>query len=734
MRSPAGLACLIPALMPALMPTLTLGAQETGRLTVDSVFHPKTKVTYLEPEGERLLWRHDGTLLEERLQREKVVELLRLDPATWEAKTLLTAAQATAALVAAGASEGEAAAAFRGSFRWNPAQDAFLIAVGQELYVVDVAKGQARPVSEVPGAKDAPQFSPDGARVAYLRGNDLYVAELATGKETRLTTGGDEDHLNGRLDWVYQEEVFERGDFHAFWWAPDGQRLAFLSLDETQVPAFTLMDDRTQPQKKVTYRYPQAGEPNPVARLGVVDVEGGAVTWMEDPFPGQETLVVRVGWDPKGRLVANYQDRIQSWLDCRRFENGKGQSLVREESRTWVEHLPLPRFLKDGGWVWKSPRTGYHHLYHYGADGQLKGALTEGAWDVRTLHGVDEHKGRVFFDATQRNPIGLDAFSADLDAKAPNSRLQRITSLPGTHAVTFNASFTLAQDRWSDLTTPPEKLLINREGQILHRTPTTTTAAYQALQLGKVSFQTVPARDGFPLETFLVLPPDFNPARKYPIFQYVYGGPDTPMVRNAYNRSALWFQFLAQQGIVTWVCDNRSSSGKGAAAHGIHRNLGAQELRDQLDGLAWLKTQPWADLSRVALYGYSYGGYFTAYALTHSKAWKLGIIGAPVVDWRLYDSVYTERYMGLPKDNPQGYDDASALLAADKLAGKVMMIHGTLDDNVHPQNSVQFVDALQKAGHVAPLTLLPGSSHSPKAPQHTWAMYQAIWEFVHANL
>ena len=725
MRPTAGLACLIPFLF--------LGAQEPGKLTVDSVFHPKDKVTYLEPEGERFAWRKDGTLLEERVQKEKVVELLRVDPATWEARSLLTAAQATAALVAAGADPVEAAAAFRGGFHWNHAQDAFLIAVGQELYVLDVVKGQARPVSEAPGAKDAPQWSPDGARVAYLRGNDLYVAELATGKETRLTTGGDEDHLNGRLDWVYQEEVFERGDFHAFWWSPDSRRLAFLSLDETQVPPFTLMDDRTQPQKKVTYRYPQAGEPNPVARLGVVDLEG-TVAWMEDPFPGQETLVVRVGWDPKGRLVANYQDRIQSWLDCRRFENGKGQSLVREESRTWVEHLPLPRFLKDGGWVWQSPRSGYHHLYRYDAEGQLKGALTQGTWDVRAVHGVDEAKGRVYFDATQRNPIGLDAYSADLDAPVPNSRLHLITSNPGTHAVTFNAAFTLAQDRWSDISTPPERLLINREGQILHRIPTATTAAYQALQMGKVTFQTIPARDGFPLESFLVLPPDFNPARKYPIFQYVYGGPDAPMVRNAYSRSALWYQFLAQQGIVTWVCDNRSSSGKGSSAHGIHRNLGAQELRDQLDGLAWLRTQPWADLDRVALYGYSYGGYFTAYALTHSKAWKIGIIGAPVVDWRLYDSVYTERYMGLPKDNPAGYDSASALLAAARLSGKVMMIHGTLDDNVHPQNSVQFVDALEKAGMVAPLTLLPGSSHSPKAPQHIWTMYESIWEFVHANL
>ena len=729
MRIATTLVCL---LSPLLLAAQGTGAQSTGALSVNSLFHPTQKTVYLEPDAAQCTWRADGTLLEERGPAGKLTDLYRLDPATWTSRPLLTAAQFTAALTAAGADPAELPKAFGGGFTWNPAQDAFLAPVGQELYLVEVFKGQARPVSEVPGAKDCAQFSPDGARVAYLRGHDLYVAELATGKETRLTTGGDEDHLNGRLDWVYQEEVFGRGDFRAFWWSPDSRRLAFLSLDETEVPAFTLMDDRTAPPKAVTTRYPQPGDPNPVASLGVVELDG-TLTWLEDPYPTQETLVVGVAWDPRGRLVVNYQDRLQSWLECRRFENGKSQSLVREESRTWLERLPLPSFLKDGGFLWLSPRSGFRHLYRYDADGQLKGVLTAGPWDVRKLHGVDEARGRVYFAATQRNPIGLDTYSTDLEG-GPNARLQRLTVRPGTHDVTFNAAFTLAQDRWSDVNTPPETLYLDREGQLLHRIPARTTAAFQALRLGKVSFQTVPARDGFPLETMLVLPPDFDPARKYPVFQYVYGGPNTPLVRNAYGRSALWFQFLAQQGIVTWICDNRSAANRGSAAHGVHRNLGAQELRDQLDGLAWLKAQGWADLDRVALSGYSFGGYFTAYALTHSKAWKLGLIGAPVVDWRLYDSIYTERYMGLPKDNPQGYDDASALLAAARLSGKVMLIHGTLDDNVHPLNTVQFIDALGKAGHLAPLTLLPGAAHGPRSPEHIWTMYAAMWAFLQANL
>jgi dipeptidyl-peptidase-4 len=237
------------------------------------------------------------------------------------------------------------------------------------------------------------------------------------------------------------------------------------------------------------------------------------------------------------------------------------------------------------------------------------------------------------------------------------------------------------------------------------------------------------------METMLVLPPGFTPARRYPVFQYVYGGPGLPLVRNAFDPGYLWYQFLAQEGIVTWICDNRSASARGVAGpQGPGRSLGAQELQDQLDGLEWLKAQGWADMGRIALCGYSYGGFLTTYALTHSKAWKLGIAGAPVVDWRHYDSVYTERYLGLPEDNPDGYRASSSLAAAAALTGRLLLIQGTLDQNVHPQHMVQFLDALQKAGAGAPVILLPGSGHSPQAPQHVWAMYQAIWDFLQQNL
>jgi dipeptidyl-peptidase-4 len=711
------LACLI--LAPALW------SQGTGRLTLESVAHPTKRVAYAGLPPTRLDWLPDGGLVQTRREGSQVA-FYRVDPATWERKPLLESARLQAALVAAGANDAAARAALgRGGLIWNEGHSAFLLTVEEALFLVDIKAATARRLAG--GSPEEPAFSPDGTQVAFLRGSDLYRVDVATARETRLTTGGSETLLNGRLDWVYQEEVYGRGSFRAFWWAPDSRRLAYLSLDESKVPVYTLMDDRFQPQKAVATRYPKAGDPNPVARLGVVDL-AGATTWMDEPYQGQETLIVQVGWDPEGRLLAVHQDRIQSWLDLRRYDGAGSKRLIHENGRAWQERLPLPRFLPDGGFLWESGRTGHHHVYRYGKDAQLVGAVTAGDWDVRQVHGLDAAGRTLYFDATERSPIDQDAYRIGLDGRG----LTRLTERPGTHRVRFNATFTAFLDTWSDIRTPPQQALHDGAGRLVRLIDANPADKLKELKLGKVSFQQVRTRDGFPMETLLVLPADFDPAKKYPVFQYIYGGPASPMVRNAWSRDMPWYQFLAQQGIATWICDNRSASNKGlASAYGIHRNLGAQELRDLLDGHAWLKQQGWADMDRICLDGWSYGGFMTTYALTHSKAWKLGIAGAPVTDWHLYDSIYTERYMGLPSDNPAGYDSSSVLKAAGSLSGRLLLLHGTLDDNVHPQNSVMLIDALQKADlPPTQLVLLPGSDHSPRAPQHGWARYQAMWEFL----
>jgi dipeptidyl-peptidase-4 len=716
------------ALLAGLIFLPSLLGQGTGRISLESLAHPTKRVTYAGTPSTGLDWLPDGALLQTRREGDQVA-LLRVDPTTWEAKPLLEPAPLQEALVAAGADEAKAKAALgRGAFIWSEDHSAFLLEISGDLFLVDLKAAKTKRLAS--GKPDEPAFSPDGTSVAYLRGNDLFRVEVASAKETRLTTGGGEGLLNGRLDWVYQEEIYGRArGSRAFWWAPDSCRLAYLSLDDSKVPVFTLMDDRFQPQRTVLARYPKAGDPNPVARLGVVDLDG-RTTWAEDAHAGQETLITRVGWDPKGRLVAMVTDRTQTWAELRRYEGASSKLLVKEQGGVWVdpEHLGnLPLFFKDGGFLWESDRSGRHHVYRYDAQGSLKGAITSGDWDVRGLKGLDEAGGWLYFDATQRSPIGVDAYRIRLD----RTGLTRLTERPGTHAVRFNASFTAFLDTWSDLQTPPQQSLCDTTGKQLRLVDANPSEAWQALAKGRVSFQTVKTRDGFPMETMLVLPVGFNGSKKYPVFQEIYGGPGTPEVRNAWNRSMPWYQFLAQNGIAVWICDNRSASAKGlASAFGIHGNLGAQELQDQLDGLVWLKAQGWADMERVCMDGWSYGGFMTTYALTHSQAWKLGIAGAPVTDWRLYDSVYTERYMGLPKDNAAGYDASSVLKAAKDLHGRLLLLHGTLDDNVHPQNSVMLIDALQKAGHPFDFMLLPGSAHGPRSPEQIWAVYQARWAFL----
>ncbi len=727
------------AQMPRPMPPQgeTVGKpQGNTLLSVDSLYHPTKKVAFLDNPKTRFAWLPDGALLATRAEEGKL-SVRRMDLKLNSNAPYIEPDKVVAEMVKLGA-EPESAhrAVYRGAFTWDKDFHQFVLAVEGDLYDIELGKAglQAQKFTHSKELKDDPTFSPDGKKVAYLQGNDLYAVDLTNGKETRLTSGGSATRFNGRLDWVYQEEVYGRGTFRAFWWAPDSQRLAYLSLDESQVPVFTLVDDRSQPQKLLEARYPKPGDPNPVARLGVVDLEG-KTTWMEDPFEGQETLIVQVGWDPKGALLASYQDRVQTWLELRRFEGAKSSLMLKESGKAWQPRLPLPVFLNDGGFIAESDRTGHRHLYSYDKKGKLDRAITAGSWEVRDFLGVDEKLKRVYFSATENNPAGLDAYSADLAGAGPNGLMARHTLRNGTHRVKFSPDFRFAVDNWSSATTPSQIGLADADGRILRALDAHLTDAFKDIRFGRLIFQTVLTQDGFPMPTLLVLPPDFDAKKKYPIVQHIYGGPQAPQVSDAFSASMLWYHFLAQQGYVVWICDNRSASGKGlASAEGITKHLGEQELKDQLDGLAWLGRRPWADLDRVGLEGWSYGGFMTAYALTHCSKYKVGIVGAPVTDWRLYDSIYTERYMGLPKDNAEGYAATSVMNAAKNLHGKLLLLHGTLDDNVHPQNTTQFLDAIQKAGFIADMVLLPGSTHGPSAPSHVYARAQAMWDFIQKNL
>ena len=703
-----------------------------GKLTLEMLYHPNERVNFNSAPLTRLSWDNQNRLIESKVNK-GVAELFVVNPSTWEKTALPTDGNIIAILKAAKIDDKEAAKlADQLGARIKPENKAYIFTYKNDIWLLDLAANKARELTHTPDQKeDEALLSPDTKQVAYLKGNDMYVTDVATAKETRLTTGGSEPVFNGRLDWVYQEEFYGRGDFRAFRWAPDSKKLAFLSFDETKVPVYTLSGDHAQPVKTDRTRYPKAGDPNPITKLGVVDLKG-KVTWTHDPYPNQETLIVQVDWTPDGRLMASWQDRVQTWLDLRIYDaKYNSKAVVKETSPAWTERLPLPHFLKDGGFLWESSRTGHHHIYRYNKDFQLVNAITQGDWDVRAVHGVDEEKGRVLFAANERNPIGNDEYSIKLDG----SEMKRLTEEKGTHMVRWNKTFTHYIDTWSSMTQTPKQALFTDAGaQVKLVDDPGLPAKYKELQLATMKHQQVKSRNGFLMESVLFLPPNFDATKKYPVYQHLYAGPMAPQVRDQWSTN-LYYHFLAQQGYVVWVMDNQSASNKGvSSAWPIHKKLGQLELQDQLDGLEWLRQQGFADMDRIALNGWSYGGYFTSYAMTHSKAWKVGFVGAPVTDWRLYDSIYTERYMGLPKDNQEGYDKGSTLKAAKNLSGKILIMHGTMDDNVHPQNSIMFIDELAKGNKEYSLQLYPAQGHGVSDRWLNWSLQKAKWKFLQENL
>ncbi|WP_423708314.1 S9 family peptidase [Undibacterium sp. WLX3042] len=716
-----------------LLASAAMAVADDGKLSLEMLYHPLKKEKFDTRPLTRLSWDQQNRLIESEV-KEGVVKLSVVQPATWEKQALTVDGNILRYLKSAGIDDKSAQSlAEKLGQQVQPEVKSYLFSYKNDLWLLDLQNARARELTHTPDqAEDEAILSPDAKSVAYLKGNDLYLTDIASATEKRLTTGGSETNLNGRLDWVYMEEIYGRGKLRAFWWAPDSQKLAFLNFDESKVPVYTLSGDHAQPLKTNLTRYPKAGDPNPTVRLGIVDKDG-KLSWTENPYPQKETLIVQVGWTPDGKLLAGWQDRVQTWLDLRLYDANMQQSkvIVRETSPAWTERLPFPVFLKDGGFIWESDRSGHRHLYRYDQHYQLQKVITSGDWDVRSVYGVDEARQRILFSANQRNPIGNDVYSVGLNGEG----LQRLTQEMGTHNVHWNKTFTHFLDSWSSLKQTPKQALFNDEGKQLRLIDDVgMPEKMRGLRLAKVTQQQIRARDGFLLESLLYLPPDFDPAKKYPVYQHLYAGPMAPQVNDRWSND-LYHHFLAQQGYVVWVLDNRSASNKGvASAWPIHKKLGQLELQDQLDGLAWLRQQGWADMDRIALNGWSYGGYFTSYAMTHSKAWKIGFVGAPVTDWRLYDSVYTERYMGLPQENASGYDQGSVLKAAKDLHGEILIMHGTMDDNVHPQNTVMLIDELIKGGKDYSLQLYPGAGHGPRGDWTIWSLQKAKWEFLQRKL
>jgi dipeptidyl-peptidase-4 len=721
-----------------ITPSVSTQAQQK-LLTIDDIFDPVKRVNF-SGSVPTTRWLKDGThyLQTNDPARTVMPRLQRVDAVTGEAVPLFDAALMEAAFKAQpGISATQARQiASRNTYQLNPAENAVLVNFANDLFYYQLGSDKAVRLTNTAEEEVGDKFSPDGRLVSFVRENNIFVLDLETNRERRLTTDGAPKILNGRLDWVYQEELYGRGNFDAYWWNADSTMIAFLHLDERPVPEFTVVDHIPYDQIVEVNTYPKAGDPNPIVTLGVVNAAGGPTRWV-DTFKYQPTdlLIPRVTWTPDGRkVVYQAQNREQTFLDLNFADarDGKSTTIIHDTTKAWVEVIDNPRWLKDGTFLWFSERSGWKHLYHYAPDGKLLHQVTDGKWEARTLAGIDETNGWVYFTGTEHSHIAPQAYRVKLDGTG----LARLTSSEGSHRIDCNSNCGYFTDVWSDINTPSQVRLYTGEGKLVRVIDENRVDALAEYKLGKAELLQVKTRDGFPMEAMLIKPPDFDPTKKYPVLEFTYSGVHSPQVRNIWGGSAyLWHQLLAQKGYLIWICDNRTASGKGVESAWLaYKNFGESELRDLEDGLTWLKSQPYVDGSRIGLWGWSYGGFMTSYAMTHSQSFKMGMAGGTVADWRDYDSVFTERVMLMPQHNFDGYRKSSPVNNAKGLHGKLLLIHGAMDDNVHMSNTIQFVYELQKAGKQFQLMLYPKSRHGVVDPLLVKHWRTLMMEYVLENL
>jgi dipeptidyl-peptidase-4 len=724
------------ALLPLIALILVSSAIAQDKLlTLDDLYDPAKRVNFNGAPPIGLTW-----LDEKHYLQRKGPQLLKVDAMTGESRPFYDAAKMEAAFAKLpGISAEDAKQIAQSRFNLYAGKSTALINYANDLFYYQFDSDRAVRLTHSAEEEVGEELSPDGRLVSFVRNYNIHVVDVDMRRERSLTSDGHSKLFNGRLDWVYQEELYGRGDFKAYWWSPDSSKIVYLQLDEAQVKDFTVVDHIPNQQDLEVYAYPKSGTPNPSVRLGVVNAAGGRTEWVDlSRYQGFEQLIVRVGWKPdSSKIVFAITDREQTWLDLNFADpkSGKVETALRENSKAWIgaDGVNLPRWLKDGSFLWTSERNGWEHIYHYANDCKLIRPVTSGRWEMRQLHGVDEANGWIYFSGTERSHIGSDAYRIRLDG----SGLQRLTEAPGTHNANFDPTLSRFIDTWSDATTPVQVRLHSSDGKLLRVIDENKVEALKQYKLSKPEYLQVKTRDGFAMEAMMLKPPDFDPRKKYPVFIHTYAGPHAPQVRNAWNLGMgnLWHQLLAQKGYIVWICDNRSASGKGLESTWTsYKNFGELELRDIEDGVAYLNSQPYIDGSRIGISGWSFGGYMTAYALTHSTSFKIGISGAPVTDWRLYDTIYTERFMRTPQNNPEGYEKSSVIKAAKNLSGKLLLIHGAIDDNVHMQNSIQFIYELQKAGKQFQFMVYPKSRHGVSDPQLVKHMREMMLKFILENL
>lgn len=583
-----------------------------------------------------------------------------------------------------------------------------------DYFVYSLADRTLTPAAK--GARTA-ELSPDGKTLGLERDGDMYVYDLATAKETRLTTDAHGTLYDGHFDWVYEEEF---GLAQAWNWSPDDRYLAYWQLNEGPEPVVQFSDYSGVHQAWDTIRIPQPGDSNPTVRIGVSDITTGKQVWL-DTGEGPDTYIPRIYWtSEKDTLAVVTLDRHQNQMKLFFFNviTGGRRLVMTDRSSTWIDVFDFYAGVQDmlafpagtREFFWLSDRDGYQHIYRYDYSGNVLDQVTRGKWEATRIQGIDTKTRTIYYTGTEASPLERQLYSVRFDGSHP----RRLTTPAGTHLIDLSPDTRYYIDRWSSVTTPRQVELWATGGKMLKKlednAKVTAWAASHAYSPNTLFRFTT--SDGVTLDGSLVLPVPFDSTKRYPLVFAVYGGPGSQEVYNSWGGSGL-SEWLAQQGYIVVGLNNRGTNNYGSAFMKlVYKHLGEWESHDFAEAARYLATKPWVDGTHIAIMGTSYGGYSTVYTMArYPDLFTVGVANSAVTDWRLYDDIYTERYMSLPSDNLAGYDSSSAVVLAPRITGHLLMIHSMMDDNVHPQNTMQLLTAMANAGHDVDLRIYPPGHH-----------------------
>lgn len=603
----------------------------------------------------------------------------------------------------------------------------FIFRKDSNLYYFNLPEEEFRQLTGPESEEKNITFSPDAGKIAFTRDHNLFVVDLAAGEEMQLTNDGTDRIYNGWASWVYYEEILGRSSrYRAFWWSPDSKKLAYLRFDDNPVPEFTLFSaEGTHGELEVT-PYPKPGDPNPVVRLGIAHLETGETVWM-NTNDGVDRYVAWPFWTRDSKqLIYQYMPRDQDEITLFSVDPATGgkTEIYTEKQQSWVEFFEDLYLFKDGsGFLLRSDVDGWRNVYYYNMSGELISKVTDFDWRVNGIARVVEKTKTLFFTGTGGESTENHLFSIKLNGKG----LKKLTSVQGSHRVNVSPEGKYFIDTYSNIHTPAKMELFSANGKSIRMLGDSKSDIMNEYNLGKVELFTIPTSDGWELPAKWTLPPDFDKTKKYPVRFSIYGGPNASSVSNSTGYS-LSNHYYAQHGIITISVDHRGSGHFGKkGVELMHRNLGKWETHDYIEAVKWLRKKPFIDPGRIGITGSSYGGYMTLMGMTAGADYFThGQARSAVTDWRLYDNVYTERYMDTPEQNPEGYDYGSVMTHADKYKGHLLITHGTMDDNVHMQNIIQLISTMEDLGKDFELMLYPGGRHGWDGPKRVHSTRESV--------